>query len=211
MFQITITIPSAVGGVPGTFQYHRAGKVFACISAAAGFKIRPDNEQAVNMATGRGFGNAASATYNKLSFENSGGASIDVTFYWGFEDYRPDPSQVSANVNVAAIQQNNATYANGKAAAISNLVSGASDGPYPGVIGADIRKQFIVTNANRPVLDPSATDPDTLWVLGKNGNILGIVYPQQSFTFESGDNITVKNPGPNAVNYTVGEVFYKLS
>jgi hypothetical protein len=207
MFQNTVTVPAN-----GVYRHLRPGKVFVCITATAALKVRPDNEAAISIATGRGFGGPAADERHLLTFENSSGVAIDVTFYWGFEDYKPDPSQVSTNVSVN--QQNSATtsQAHGTPAAQPETLLTNTELAFADALGK--RKQIMVTNRNKPVANPNADDPDVLWVLGADGKCLGEIYPQTSYTFETAGTVTVRNPSiaqggnGNTVAYMVGEVYY---
>lgn len=206
----TITVPAN-----SVYNHNENGKVFACVIAATAFFVRADHEGELAMGAGRGFGNPNTESRARLTFRNTSGAPIDITFYWGYEEFRPDPSVVSASVSVSG--QNVASYANGLAAGLSTLLTGTTTANFTGTNGTDIRKQFIVTNLNKPVANPNTDIPDVLWILGANGNLVGVVFPQQSFTFESGAVLALRNPSAgaqggsgNTVTYSVGEIFYDL-
>jgi hypothetical protein len=199
--QFTLTIPAS-----GVANFHRAGKVFAVISATAAFKLRPEQGANLDMNVGRGFGDPAGQEWNYLTFQNTSGAGIDVTFYWGFEDYRPDPAQFAGSFVTTATQANQPTYTTGSG--VVNLVGSGTTGNFTGVNGADRRKQIVIANLNKPPADASVTAPDVLYVKSSDGLVCGVIFPQTSWTVESGGLFTVNNPGATAIDYAIGEVWY---
>lgn len=202
----TLTIPAL-----GVETLRTAGKVFFCTAASAAFKVQPDGYTPIDQNQGRGFGSAQSDTaFDGLTFSNTSGIAIVITFYWGFEDFKGDPSIVSTSVPTTSVNTTSDTFATGRGA-LADLAPAAVSANFTGVDGAGKkRKQIIVTNKALPPLDPSSTAPNVLEVRGSDGNRMGTIFPQQSFTFESGGLITVAAPAANAlaVAWDVGEIWF---
>ena len=113
----TITIPANSVTV-----YRSAARVFSCIDATAEFKVRPDNGANIVMNKGRGFGSPNGKLVNALTFYNPTAAPLDVTFYWGNENFRGDLSlTATATLVSVSVETSNWTPAAVQATVAQNV------------------------------------------------------------------------------------------
>jgi len=190
----TLTIPAAIGGTPGAFNYPVPGTVFRCIVAGGDFRVQPDNQVSMTMNSGRGFGAEGAEQFNRLTFFNDSAVAIQITFYAGFQSFQSD--QTVASVNASVSSKDPSTYTKGTG--ILALDAGASD-TYNGLDGAKTRKQIIVTNRD------AAADLE----LQDNGANIGCnVKAGEKVTLVTNGVIKVKNTTGAPINYSVLETFY---
>jgi len=90
MSQQSITIPAKVGNRRGVCPVVVSGRVFACINATAEFTVQPEGGEKRDARKGSTWGNPGAARFDRLTFFNNTASDIDVTFFAGFEDNRPN-------------------------------------------------------------------------------------------------------------------------
>lgn len=78
-----LTVPAAVAGTPGVVHEGVSGSVFYCVLATAALVVRPQDQGPITVQTGRTFGTPVAQggrPFGALTFENSSGSDIDITF-----------------------------------------------------------------------------------------------------------------------------------
>jgi len=82
------------------------GRYFVCISATASFKVEPNTGGKIIIGAGGAFGGEKSKVFRRLTFHNTTGTDIDVSFYAGDEKYELnvpiDNGSVSAIIGTAS-------------------------------------------------------------------------------------------------------------
>lgn len=110
--ELSITIPAKVGQRDGVFPVVvPASEVFACIAATAEFQVAPDTAEKRSARKGSAWGNPGAKTFSRLTFFNSSASDIDVTFFAGNADNRPNTPLADGNVVIVTDPAENTTAA----------------------------------------------------------------------------------------------------
>jgi hypothetical protein len=104
----TVVIPAAVAGTPGVVSQEVSGSVFYCVAATASFLIRVADQGAQTMSAGRTFGSpsAPGRGFGSLTFENTSGSAITVTYWVGYENFVADPTVNVSTGEITATMSN---------------------------------------------------------------------------------------------------------
>jgi len=86
----TITIPAKAGNRDGVFPIVVSGEVFACIAASNEFEVKPDYGDRRSARKGSTWGNPGAREFKNLVFFNTTASDIDVRFFAGKADNRPN-------------------------------------------------------------------------------------------------------------------------
>jgi hypothetical protein len=191
----SITIPAAANGAPGTYSERVSASVFACISSTSGFRIQPGTQSSVSMSAGRTFGSANGIKFNRITFLNDSASTVDVTYYVGLEDFRPDPSSVSSTGVLSAIKDS-ATYAKAYA---NTSIGGGQQVVFNGLDGSNVRKQISVSNGDAS---------DVLHIKDSSGKVGAFIQPGQTWTHITSADLRVYNPNVGSMSFAVLETFY---
>jgi hypothetical protein len=217
----TITIDAAAGSTPGSVNLPAPGSVFHCISATGSFRVSADNQAPVTLAAGRGFGRPArqgtstednqptrnvpngnripGIGWQRLTFYNTSGVGISVTFYVGYDAFVSDLGVNVETFTPSVSAKDPSTYTKVTTVAVNATTL------FNGVDAGNQRKQIVITN-------PGATDPvagntvDLLVSVG--GTTGGNVPPGTSWTIVTNGSVSVNNPAANAVVARILETFY---
>jgi hypothetical protein len=109
----TVSVPAAVAGTPGVVSQEVSGSVFYCVASTAAIQVRVADQGAQTMSTGRSFGSPGGRGFGSITFENSSGSAITVSYWVGWENFVADPT-----VNVTGTLTASST--------ISNTLAGAA-------------------------------------------------------------------------------------
>jgi len=88
--EASITIPAKVGNRRGMLPFVTTGEVFACIVATAEFRVKPDYGDERTARKGSTWGNPGAREFRSLIFFNDSASDIDVQFFAGKADNRPN-------------------------------------------------------------------------------------------------------------------------
>src|SRR6185295_14117135 len=93
-------IPAKTGNRDGQIPVVVTGEVFACISASAEFEVRPNNGDRRTARKGSTWGNPGARKFTSLVFFNTSASDIDVTFFAGDADNRPNTPLADSHIIV---------------------------------------------------------------------------------------------------------------
>lgn len=110
MRPITVTIPASAGGQAGVANYSVTGRYFLAEAIDAPFVVETDTGKRVNIDyAGKAFGDSTSPIFRKLTFYNSSGSAINVTFYASMETVHTPESSVTNQITASASITNTLT------------------------------------------------------------------------------------------------------
>ena len=88
--ELSITIPAKAGNRDGVYPCTCHGEVFACISATAEFEVKPNYGDRRSARKGSTWGNPGAREFTSLVFFNTTASDIDLKFFAGKADNRPN-------------------------------------------------------------------------------------------------------------------------
>lgn len=191
MSAINLATKTIVLGALGVQTVYCTGQYFVCIASSAPFVMSIDGGQELDMVAGIGF--PTSTKFTSIIFRDKSGAGCSITFFTGSQGVNyQSPS-------FAVISKNSPTYSLGAPPIVAMAAGSKVD--FLGLNGANVRKQILVTNNDAALI---------VQVLGSDGDVIGLVYPQRPWTLEVGGLVSVKNAngGPLGGTVYVGETFY---
>jgi hypothetical protein len=100
MTPVTLTIPAA-GAQQGVATYQASGKYFLLTATNGAFSVITNAGDEYDFSeTGSGFGNDNSPAFGKLTFYNSGGTAVTITFYVSNTPIKTPDVTVQSSVTV---------------------------------------------------------------------------------------------------------------
>jgi hypothetical protein len=193
---IDVVIPAAVGGAPGIARIARSGRIITCLASTGEFFLSKDGGPRFTFNAGRVIGDSNADEFTWLMLYNAGAADVTTQLLLSYTPYTGElPVSATINTVVTVTGKNAPTYTKGTT---GNIAAGATVA-FTGLDTTKVRKSFSVFNNH---------GADDLHVRGQNGTLMHIVPARTGYPVEAGGTITLFNPGANAINYAVSEVFY---
>ena len=190
MAQKTIIIPATSGASPGVVRENVAGRYFTTISATNAYKLRVGRESEIDQSNGRSYGSETSPEFDYLTFYNFAATPCTVTYYYGQEYYKGDPSTTAApgTFNVTATPKD--TYTNAFNLTVDTNLSGLD--------ASNKRKSLIVQNRGGQSIEV------------KTSVFSGFVIApgDPAFQIESGGLFSIAFTGAGAKDARILETFY---
>lgn len=136
----TVSIPAAIGGAPGVVSQEVSGSVFYCVTSSGEFVVRVADQGPQTMSSGRWFGTPGGRGFGALTFENTSGSVVTVTFWVGWENF------IDPTVQLKSDLQLNVTLSNvmdQTTAATSNIFSRTVPSPGTPITITPIEEVYI--------------------------------------------------------------------
>ena len=202
----TITVPAAVGNLPGQLKMLMAGSVFYCKSATLPFLMQFDSGTQFPFDAGFEF---PADNFSSQTFFNPNPYPITITYYVGGKgvsfvgtsDVKNASTYMFGNLGLKA----NGTY-NGQSISITNWggfnvigISNTQTITVAGLNNGHRRKQVVFT---------VATGSSPIMVADSNGNFFCIVTSSSPITFESDATLQISTSAAGGAIFAIGEIYY---
>lgn len=190
-----ISIPAAVGGVPGVAEFVGSAKVFACLTLTAQCQASFDGKPLTTINAGTILGDPTSRPFRHIVFYNNTANAIDITFTVSNNAINPAVVNSIGAIIVSKVTDAS-TYT--KAFAAGKVAAGATV-TFNGLDGGKQRKQIVIQNNDLAA---------SLSIQDNTGNEGFSLKAGQAVTLATNGVIKIQNQTVGDINCDVLETFY---